>query len=225
MVPNFICCFSIDLGTTRTSNQRIGTHYVVLSDYDVTCWAVLTDHPGIAISGWGLLSRMRVTKPLPSFRYFPLFFIIIKTLVTQRMTDICQVLIWYNKSNHKLNDGICPPPPPPRKKQTKKQKNKNKKQNKQNKTTTKNKQTRSGWQRLVLGRTRHQAVTLGRDKMADIFLTTFLNGFSWMETYEFWSKFHLSLFLTFQLTQYSSIGSDNGLAPIRRQAIIWTNDG
>ena len=23
----------------------------------------------------------------------------------------------------------------------------------------------------------------------------------------------------------SSIGSDNGLAPIRRQAIIWTNDG
>ena len=25
--------------------------------------------------------------------------------------------------------------------------------------------------------------------------------------------------------QYSSIGSDNGLVPIRRQAIIWTNDG
>ena len=25
--------------------------------------------------------------------------------------------------------------------------------------------------------------------------------------------------------QYSSIGSDNGLAPSRRQAIIWTNDG
>ena len=25
--------------------------------------------------------------------------------------------------------------------------------------------------------------------------------------------------------QYSSIGSDNGLAPTRRQAIIWTNDG
>ena len=25
--------------------------------------------------------------------------------------------------------------------------------------------------------------------------------------------------------QYSSIGSDNGLAPARRQAIIWTNDG
>ena len=25
--------------------------------------------------------------------------------------------------------------------------------------------------------------------------------------------------------QYSSIGSDNGLAPTRRQAIIWANDG
>ena len=25
--------------------------------------------------------------------------------------------------------------------------------------------------------------------------------------------------------QYSSIGSDNGLAPVRRQAITWVNDG
>ena len=25
--------------------------------------------------------------------------------------------------------------------------------------------------------------------------------------------------------QYCSIGSDNGLEPTRRQAIIWTNDG
>ena len=25
--------------------------------------------------------------------------------------------------------------------------------------------------------------------------------------------------------QYCSIGSDNGLAPARQQAIIWTNDG
>ena len=25
--------------------------------------------------------------------------------------------------------------------------------------------------------------------------------------------------------QYSSTGSDNGLAPARQQAIIWTNDG
>ena len=26
-------------------------------------------------------------------------------------------------------------------------------------------------------------------------------------------------------SQYSSNGADNGLAPTRRQAIIWTNDG
>ena len=33
-----------------------------------------------------------------------------------------------------------------------------------------------------------------------------------------------NLFLRFN-KQYSSIGSDNGLAPTRRQAVIWTNDG
>ena len=27
------------------------------------------------------------------------------------------------------------------------------------------------------------------------------------------------------INKYSSIGSDNGLAPTRRQAIIWTDDG
>ena len=27
------------------------------------------------------------------------------------------------------------------------------------------------------------------------------------------------------IKQYSIIGSDNGLAPSRRQAIVWTNDG
>ena len=27
------------------------------------------------------------------------------------------------------------------------------------------------------------------------------------------------------IEQYSSIASDNGLAPSRRQTIIWTNDG
>ena len=31
--------------------------------------------------------------------------------------------------------------------------------------------------------------------------------------------------LKFINQQYSSIGSNNGLAPTRRQAIIWTNDG
>ena len=38
---------------------------------------------------------------------------------------------------------------------------------------------------------------------------------------EFLSQFHWSLFLRV----HASIGSDNGLAQIRQQAIIWTNDG
>ena len=40
----------------------------------------------------------------------------------------------------------------------------------------------------------------GRDEMADIFQTTFINGFSWMKLYEFWLKFHWSLFLGVQST-------------------------
>ena len=40
----------------------------------------------------------------------------------------------------------------------------------------------------------------GRDKMAAIFKTTFCNGFSWMEMYEFGVKFHWSLFLGVHLT-------------------------
>ena len=42
-----------------------------------------------------------------------------------------------------------------------------------------------------------------------------------MKMYEFRLKFHWSLFNE----QYSSINSDNGLEPSRRQAIIWSNDG
>ena len=34
----------------------------------------------------------------------------------------------------------------------------------------------------------------------------------------------LKFFFKFQL-KYSGIRSDNGLAPTRRQAIVWTNDG
>ena len=41
---------------------------------------------------------------------------------------------------------------------------------------------------------------------------------------EFRSKFRWNLFLKVQLT-LSSIGSDDGVSPTRRQAIIWTNDG
>ena len=50
-----------------------------------------------------------------------------------------------------------------------------------------------------------------RDQMADIFQTTFSNAFSWMKIFEFQLIFHGSLFLRVQ--QYSSIGSNNGMAP------------
>ena len=40
----------------------------------------------------------------------------------------------------------------------------------------------------------------GRDKMPAIFQTTFSNTFSWMKMYEFWLKFHWSLFLRVKLT-------------------------
>ena len=40
----------------------------------------------------------------------------------------------------------------------------------------------------------------GRDKMADIFQTTFSNAFSWMKILEFRLKFHWSLVLIDQLT-------------------------
>ena len=48
---------------------------------------------------------------------------------------------------------------------------------------------------------RHLALTLwGRDKIAAISQTTFLNAFSWMEMYEFLLRFHWSLFPRFKLT-------------------------
>ena len=59
--------------------------------------------------------------------------------------------------------------------------------------------------------------------MAAISQTTFWSAFSWIKMYKFRLKFHWILFLRVQ--QYSSIGSDDGLASTRRQAIIWTNDG
>ena len=42
--------------------------------------------------------------------------------------------------------------------------------------------------------------------------------------YKFRWRFHWNLFLGFELTRFT-IGSDNGLAPNRRQAITWNNDG
>ena len=53
--------------------------------------------------------------------------------------------------------------------------------------------------------------------MVAILQTTFSNAFSWMKICEF-LKF-------VPMGPINSIGSENGLAPTRRQAIIWTNDG
>ena len=57
-----------------------------------------------------------------------------------------------------------------------------------------------------------------RDKMALIFQTTFSNAFSWMNV-----SIKISLKIVFK--GIINIGSDHGLAPARRQAIIWTNAG
>ena len=54
--------------------------------------------------------------------------------------------------------------------------------------------------------------------------TTFSSAFYWIKMHELRLKFDWSLFLGSN-QQYYSIGSDNGLAPSRRQAIIWTNVG
>ena len=53
----------------------------------------------------------------------------------------------------------------------------------------------TGWSSLKLPLTHW-----GRDKMAAIFQTTFSNAFSWMKIYEFWLRFHWSVFLRIQLT-------------------------
>ena len=55
----------------------------------------------------------------------------------------------------------------------------------------------------------------GWDKMAAILQKTFSNAF-------FQGK---SVYFVFSNEQYPNTGSDNGLAPARWQAIIWTNDG
>ena len=61
------------------------------------------------------------------------------------------------------------------------------------------------------------------NKMDTVSQTDFSDAFSWMINFVFWLKFHWNFFpLRVQLTK-PSIGLDNGLAPNRRQAIIWTN--
>ena len=61
---------------------------------------------------------------------------------------------------------------------------------------------------------------LPQDKITAISQTTFQMHF--LECFVFWFKFHWRLFLRVQLT-ITQHCLDNGLAPNRRQAIIWTN--
>ena len=66
----------------------------------------------------------------------------------------------------------------------------------------------------------------GRDKMFAVSQTTLLNAFSWMKLLEFRLRFYWSLFIRVQLTIIQHwFRYCNGLAPVRRQAIIWSNDG
>ena len=60
----------------------------------------------------------------------------------------------------------------------------------------------------------------GRHFSDGIFKCIFLNYYVWITI----KIFRWSLFLG-SIKQYTSIGSDNDLAPARRQAIIWSNDG
>ena len=72
-------------------------------------------------------------------------------------------------------------------------------------------------------------------KMANISQTTFSNAIPWMKvednstniSLEFVPKCQINNYNRSNHTnvQYNNISSDNGLAPTRRQAIIWTNDG
>ena len=68
----------------------------------------------------------------------------------------------------------------------------------------------------------HTLTHLPLDKIAAIWQTTCSNAFSWMKILEFQKKFTEICSLRSNW-QYIRIGSDNGLAPSRRQAIIWTN--
>ena len=59
--------------------------------------------------------------------------------------------------------------------------------------------------------------------MATISQTIFSDVFSWTKKIIFWLRFHSILSLRVQSTIFFSIGLANGLAPIGRQVITWTN--
>ena len=76
---------------------------------------------------------------------------------------------------------------------------------------------------VIFQRTRIMLAHWGRgDKMADNLQTTFSTALSCMEILVFDSDF-TDICLQESDWHKSSIGSDNGLASVRRQAIIWTN--
>ena len=77
---------------------------------------------------------------------------------------------------------------------------------------------------LQRSRTHGQWTHWSRDKMDAISQTTFSNAFYWMKFTNFEKYFTEVCSWGFN-QQYSSIGSDNGLAPTRRQAIIWSRGG
>ena len=60
----------------------------------------------------------------------------------------------------------------------------------------------------------------GRRFPDDIFNWIFLNENVWILR-----KISLKFVPKVRINKYSNISSDNGLAPSRQQAIIWTNDG
>ena len=65
----------------------------------------------------------------------------------------------------------------------------------------------------------------GRDKMAFILQTRFSNAVSWKKMSEFRLKNFTDVCFRGSNWQWASISSADGLAPTRRQAIIWTIDG
>ena len=60
----------------------------------------------------------------------------------------------------------------------------------------------------------------GQHFLLDIFKCTFLNENVWI-----FINISLKFVSKGPINNFSSIGSDNGLAPTTQQAIIWTNDG
>ena len=80
----------------------------------------------------------------------------------------------------------------------------------------------SSWQEQTARFTAHLTHWDG-DKMAAISQMTFSSAFYWMKCIDFDQQF-IAVCSLWSNWWYSGTGSDNGLAPTRRPAIIWTND-